>query len=136
MGYGDFCDYDWTIEFYSEDFPIARKEHRCCECGGKIKIGEGHLYARMGGQGEFYQARQHMVCRELCMTLNGKFTYQGSPPTEGCFGFEMLREEWSNNSGVKKDGTQYSRIVRRLMAQINRRLRREGLRRNVFRIYT
>lgn len=134
MGYGDFCDYDWFHEFYAEDFPRAKKEHQCCECGGTIKIGEGHLYARAGGQGNFWAGRQHMICRELCMTLNGRFKYEGTPKTEGCFAFGDLREEWQANNGVPKNGTKYSRIARRLMAQINWRLRKEGLKKKCFRL--
>lgn len=36
-----YCDYDGpSPEFFHESLPKARKEHRCDECGGKVKPGE------------------------------------------------------------------------------------------------
>lgn len=62
----DYCE--WP-EFYAESFHVAKKEHRCCECGAQIKVGEKYLNFRSKYGGEFYVSKQHMVCRELCMSI-------------------------------------------------------------------
>jgi len=37
------CDFDSDApEFYNESRPRARKEYKCCECGGAIRVGESH----------------------------------------------------------------------------------------------
>lgn len=66
-------------EFYSEDFPKAAKEHRCCECRAPIDRGEVHLYARMKFDGEFDTYRQHSLCRELCMAMNFETDWECCP---------------------------------------------------------
>ena len=43
-GYDCVCDYD-PPEFFSCYQPRARKQHRCYECGGEIRIGEQYEYA-------------------------------------------------------------------------------------------
>ena len=62
------CDID-APEFYHETFPVARKQHWCCECNAPIDVFEKHLYARGKNEGDFWHVRQHMVCRELCMLI-------------------------------------------------------------------
>ena len=81
------CD---VPEFYSEDFPRAAKEHRCCECSAPIETGEKHLYARGKNDGEFWAERQHMLCRELCMLMNSL-----DPWDDGCCPFGWMKEAFS-----------------------------------------
>lgn len=114
--------YDCDIpEFYHETFPVAAKEHACCECSAPIEVGEKHLYARGKNDGEFWADRQHMLCRELCMLMNRM-------SDDGCCPFGMMKEtfregdEWEGvNFRDKK--RQENAHARRLMAQILRRER-------------
>lgn len=108
--------YDCEIpEFYSESFPIARKQHRCIECHAPIVVGEKHLSYRMKYDGMFESGRQHMVCRELCMLIRHN---------SECIPFGGLKEEWSNGDYM------YDKVgfvaERRLMAKIVRRERVAG----------
>jgi hypothetical protein len=62
----DYCE---IPEFWSESFYIAKKQHRCCECMAPINIGEKYLSFRCKFDGQFSVFKQHMVCRELCMSI-------------------------------------------------------------------
>lgn len=106
-----YCDIE-TPEFYAEDFPVARKVHRCCECSAPINVGEKHLYVRAKQDGEFWRERQHMLCRELCMHIRDELGE--------CICFGGLKEEWQDgdwNFGPKaekrKARTLYARILKR-----------------------
>jgi hypothetical protein len=103
-------------EFYSEDFPVAAKEHRCCECRAPINVGEKHLYCRMKYDGEFQTYRQHMLCRELCMLIrdNGY---------GDCVYFGGLRDEIEAGEYLTGYGKADYPEERRLWARI---IRREG----------
>jgi hypothetical protein len=80
----DFCE--GYSEFYSETFPRAAKEHKCCECGKVIPKGSKHLYARGKYEGDFWTERQCMYCRDFCMEIRDKVN-------EGvCLPFGMLHE--------------------------------------------
>jgi hypothetical protein len=39
------CDYD-PPEFYHREIRRARKEHKCCECGGRMLPGEQYEHVR------------------------------------------------------------------------------------------
>jgi hypothetical protein len=66
----DFCDS--YSEFYAETFPKAAKVYKCCECHKPIQVGEKHLYARGKAEGDFWQARQCLYCRDFCMEIRDK----------------------------------------------------------------
>jgi len=43
------CDYDGEYpDFYTETKPVARKEHKCCECHGSIR--KGDQYKKITGK--------------------------------------------------------------------------------------
>jgi hypothetical protein len=66
MGCADVCidmDYGEDNEFYAESFPLARKEHRCCECRRTIKPGERYQRCAGKSDGSFWAERS---CAECC----------------------------------------------------------------------
>jgi hypothetical protein len=106
---GDFCD---VPEFYSEEFPVARKPHECCECLAPIAKGEKHLRWVMKWEGTIDSGRQHMLCRELCMFMNQE--------GDGCCGFGEMKNQFREEDYTARwnhDEEPY-RSGRRLMAQI------------------
>jgi hypothetical protein len=56
-------------EFSNHSNPKARKDHRCDECGKRIKTGE--TYSRMDGkwEGEMTSHKAHTDCAALCDAL-------------------------------------------------------------------
>lgn len=60
-------------EFYNETYPHARKEHRCCECGGTIRVGEIYAYCRGAYDGSFFSEYQHKACRDFAAEVNRKW---------------------------------------------------------------
>lgn len=122
MSYFGYCE--WP-EFYSESFPKAAKEHRCCECSAPIERGEKHLYYRGKWDGDFSTGRQHELCREVCMYIRDK--YQGGE----CFAFGHLFETWGEffwNKPIEGNGhLQFDArdvAVRGMMAKVKWRHRK------------
>lgn len=111
-------------ECYSYREPVARKQHRCCECSAPIHKGEKHFVAAGKWDGKFSQYRQHYVCMEACMLLRDKF-YDGD-----CIGFgelydefeELKQSSWFRRSDSDKPAW---RELRTLIAVIKRRERSE-----------
>lgn len=64
----DYCDY--AIECYQEREPIARKEYKCCECGGIIP--KGQKYERIKGkwEGDFETYKTCLICAEIRNVLS------------------------------------------------------------------
>jgi hypothetical protein len=54
-------------EFYSESWHVARKEHKCCECGTTIKIKEKYLSCTGKWDGRVSTFKQHSDCLEACV---------------------------------------------------------------------
>src|SRR5574341_1066459 len=55
------CDYD-VSDFYSSASRVARKAHRCYECGRTIQIGERYLYASGKCEGAMWSAHTCVQC--------------------------------------------------------------------------
>lgn len=51
-----YCDYEGP-EFYHSDKRIARKRHRCTECGCRIELGEQyeHVWGKWDGDVSFHK---------------------------------------------------------------------------------
>ena len=59
-----------TVEFYGESFPVARKSHRCDECGHEITKGERYSYWTGKTDGSVSTWKSHADCREAVLKLN------------------------------------------------------------------
>lgn len=58
------------MSFYSEHFPIARKQHQCAACQKAIEPGERYNYCAGAVDGGFWHAHYHSDCREFEITAN------------------------------------------------------------------
>lgn len=104
-------------EFYEWSEPVARKEHRCCECNAPINKGEKHFHARGKWDGAMSSFRQHMLCLEACMFIRDKLN--GGDCI--CFGGLF---EWWDDSKSECDKTHFCwRQIRQKLAGIKRRER-------------
>jgi hypothetical protein len=104
-----YCDF--PPEFWDEAFPIAAKEHRCCECRHKIQKGERYCYIKGKWDGEFSTFRQHLLCREACMTLRD--TLMGGE----CLLFGELGDEGSKPWTTALDEKPKASKLRQVMAR-------------------
>lgn len=68
----DVClgGYDGTVEFFYEREQVARKQHKCEECGEIIPVGA--TYKRIGGKCEGYM--WHEKACALCVEINKVFS--------------------------------------------------------------
>lgn len=68
-GDGEYC------AIWEERWVRGRKSHRCCECGGKITVGERHGYGKglMAGEGwqTFRRCAACMMLAEQVAQING-----------------------------------------------------------------
>ncbi len=58
-------DADGFSEFFDVTFPVARKSHKCSECGRKIVPGEKYEYTRGKFDGDFWQEKTCLICAEI-----------------------------------------------------------------------
>lgn len=67
------------MEFYSEKWVIAKKEHKCACCEKVLKIGE--KYSRQVGKfdGDFFSRALCVTCREMlndyCNDVDNEFSW-------------------------------------------------------------
>jgi len=59
-----------SVEFSGESFPVARKAHRCDECGHGIEKGERYSYWTGKTDGSVGTWKSHTDCREAVLKLN------------------------------------------------------------------
>lgn len=60
-----YCDYDFTWEVYRRSTHVARKQHKCYECGRTIQPGERYEYAFGIGDGRAW----HMPTCPHCLAI-------------------------------------------------------------------
>lgn len=77
---------------YSEEFPIACKEHKCCECGRTIKIGEKYQLYKGIWEGKAGRFKTCLPCMRLRGEISGDYKESCGVP------FGEL-SEWAANSG-------------------------------------
>jgi hypothetical protein len=75
-----YCDYDEPIQFRKAVDPIAKKEHKCEECGCTIKPGEKYHYETYLCDRKFWKYKACYICWSIAMD-------------RPCFSFGGLREE-------------------------------------------
>jgi len=81
-------DHGEYAEFYREEFPVARKPYKCCECGETIKRGQKYNKVTACWDGRFSTYRTCMPCK----SIRDKYCPNG-------FIFELLRETISECLG-------------------------------------
>ena len=77
------CDTDVPAVF-KEDWRTARKQHKCCECGASIALGEHYHFAKGKWDGEWYEYKTCERCADLRKTLSAVW----------CVSFGNLRVEY------------------------------------------
>jgi len=70
----------------------ANKEHRCCECGGLIRVGEKHEYASGVWDGDFRAFRTCSSC-EILRNECADITKETRSYDDGIFSFGELQTE-------------------------------------------
>lgn len=63
---------DGYWQLYSNSWPVAKKQHKCCECGSDIDPGE--KYRRISGlwEGEFLTYKQCEICADIFDETNNE----------------------------------------------------------------
>ena len=103
-------------EFYSYKEPVARKQHKCCECRSPIEKGEKHFFVSMKYEGDISTERQHLVCMSACMAARD---YQ-----DECVYYGGLKEWYSSDPWLMRSEKHGDlKEFRGLYAQILRRER-------------
>ena len=69
------CDYDYDVDGFNATKTVrAAKEHKCCECGGKIQKGERHEVNSGVWDGVPYRTRTCPDCAALICDLKRSVT--------------------------------------------------------------
>lgn len=103
----DYCE---IPEFFDANWPIARKQHKCCECGQPIHTGEkyGKFTGKWAGRMDTY--KQHLDCEKACVYIRDKFN------GGDCIGFGELFERWRDYGQVEdRKHPEYRSIVARII---------------------
>lgn len=110
-----YCE--WP-EFFTESLPVARKEHKCCECG--LVIHRGQLYWRCTGKwdGDVSTHCQHIECRDACYSARGP-----SGDFDECIGFGELRD-WLSEYGPSWEDNYKGDNVLRVKCETEVKVRR------------
>lgn len=105
--------------FYTHEEPVARKEHRCCECRSPINKGERHFRCTGKWGGKIQTFRQHLLCMEACMFVRDHLS-------DECIPFGELEEfigEFRRDIRESPRGSDCHKL-RQMMARIHRRERK------------
>lgn len=96
------CDDAEPPEVYRDSHPVARKEHRCCECRGTISPGE--QYSRFEGlwDGRFRTYKTCADCQELRALIRATYKdpYNYGPYLGGMYE-EVFESRHSTPAWVK-----------------------------------
>lgn len=105
----DYCEFP---EFFSAQWPVAKKKHKCCECDQPIHPGE--KYGRFTGKwdGDLGSFKQHLDCEKACVFIRDKFQ-QGE-----CIPFGTLFEFYDEDDQLSKkyeDSLEFRKIMARIL---------------------
>jgi hypothetical protein len=64
-----YCDYE-PAEFFSKKFRHAKKEHKCCECGKVIHVGDEYEYVAGKWEGDIMFFKTCEKCSDLRSSLD------------------------------------------------------------------
>ncbi len=105
-------------QYYAWTEPIARKEHKCCECDAPILKGEKHLCVNVCWEYRPERYRQHILCAEACMLVR-----DSGMNDDECLYFGGLSEFWSDSRSERWQGRQLEarKNLWRMMLGIRRR---------------
>lgn len=91
-------DIDDYADIYREEFPKARKTHKCCECRGEIKPGQKYQNSTMLFDGHWDQFKTCMPCyhirRRYCP--NGSYIEGLRERISDCLGFDYTEVPHEN----------------------------------------
>lgn len=92
-----YCDYEPST-VWDERIVRARKQHRCCECRGAIRVGESH--SRIGSlfDGRWQTYRMCGDCKVTICDL-GKISGDGCRFCYAVGDLMMEMREWAGNLG-------------------------------------
>lgn len=101
---------------YSAVERVARKQHKCCECG--VPINKGETYLVCSGIWSFgaESHKQHLICAEACEWIRDASDGE-------CIPFGYLLEWWGDNKWQITKEAEALRIMRRKMAKVLARRR-------------
>ncbi len=88
------ADVDGCAEFYAEEFPVARKEHKCCECGEKILPQNKYHKAVGKWEGDFQVFKTCMPCYNIRehYCAGGYYFGELAEQIRECLGFDYREE--------------------------------------------
>lgn len=104
--------------FYGFTEPVARKDHKCCECRATIFPGEKYVRCNIKMSGESPETfTQHTICAEACEYYRDKIG-------EECLHFGGLLEWWGEDGHFNSKKDPVYKEARRLIARVLWRKRR------------
>lgn len=106
-------------KFWDYAEPVAKKQHKCCECSAPILKGEKHFHGWGKWDWGMESFRQHLLCEQACELIRDEFE------DGDCIGFGTLFE-WYDEARRDLQRHKQEPTVKRLrslIAQIKRRER-------------
>ncbi len=88
-----YCEDAEPFEFVNVTTPVARKEHKCDECGEPIPLGARYTKTDSKYDGTFHTDRECASCTETREEFS--FTVVGG------LLWSSFREEWANGANVQ-----------------------------------
>ena len=91
-----YCDIEADVpEFFTETRPIARKDHRCAECGGPIRRGDRYLRTTGKWDGEVSTIKTCVHCLAALDAMRSRYPCF-------CYVFGALHEHLGEDIGAIK----------------------------------